>query len=240
MKYQSDLITRISSVLFLLLIMAIFWMQSENIPGSKAFIYLNVAGVILCFSLISLVIRDLYRRDFPDPNSKITWCLLILGTSGIGLLVYLYSYVFRSRAKNDEQEAQDLTVQPALSQKVNQTEADRMTRKACKASLVLMAVYVPVFLLIFLYLLLTGNEQSDWILLIFIPHIILMVLNLLAFILTFKDLYRREFENPNSKLTWTLLILGTGGVGWIIYMLKHILRSTTNESGAAPNALIQG
>lgn len=58
-------------------------------------------------------------------------------------------------------------------------------------------------------------------------HFLGMALNLAALIVTIRDLYLRPFANPNTKLTWLLLILYTGGIGWVVYVFKHALRPRT-------------
>ena len=51
-----------------------------------------------------------------------------------------------------------------------------------------------------------------------------MLLSLAAIVLIFRDLYKREFPNPNSKLTWVLIMAFTGGIGIVVYALRHALR----------------
>ncbi len=58
---------------------------------------LHVLGFVQVIAAYVIAFRDLYKRDFPKPNSKLTWALLILLTSGIGLLVYLVKHGFRPR-----------------------------------------------------------------------------------------------------------------------------------------------
>lgn len=50
-----------------------------------------------------------------------------------------------------------------------------------------------------------------------------MAQNLLAFFLTLRDLYLRPFPGENDKVTWCLLILCTGGIGWLVYVFKYAL-----------------
>ena len=47
------------------------------------------------------------------------------------------------------------------------------------------------------------------------------LINATAVFLIFRDLYRREFEDPNAKLKWALWIFGTGGIAMVFYVLKH-------------------
>lgn len=57
-----------------------------------------------------------------------------------------------------------------------------------------------------------------------------MILNLAAIITTFRDLYRRPFSEPNDKLTWCLIILYTGGIGWLVYIFKHALKPRPEQN----------
>lgn len=51
-----------------------------------------------------------------------------------------------------------------------------------------------------------------------------MFINFIAFVLTIRDLYKRPFPKDNDKLTWAILILTTGGIGWAFYIFKHALK----------------
>lgn len=54
-------------------------------------------------------------------------------------------------------------------------------------------------------------------------HLLGMLQNFVALILTIRDLYLRPFPEPNDKLTWSLLIFWTGGIGWLVYVFQHAL-----------------
>jgi hypothetical protein len=58
---------------------------------------LHVFGMFLGLPLLFIVFRDLYKRQFPNPNSKITWTLLILLLTPFGLIAYLCMHGFRPR-----------------------------------------------------------------------------------------------------------------------------------------------
>jgi hypothetical protein len=45
-----------------------------------------------------------------------------------------------------------------------------------------------------------------------------------AVFLIFRDLYRREFQDPNAKLKWALWIFFTSGLAMIVYVFKHGLQ----------------
>ncbi len=83
--------------------------------------------------------------------------------------------------------------------------------------LVLIAVYIPYPLALSLPP--AGvNQRMSWI----VPlHFFGILLNFGALVLTIRDLYLRTFPKENYKLTWLLLILLTGGIGWLVYIFKH-------------------
>jgi hypothetical protein len=56
-----------------------------------------------------------------------------------------------------------------------------------------------------------------------------MGLIILALVFTIHDLYQRDFPTSNAKLTWLVLILLTGGIGWIIYIFRHALKPRGDE-----------
>ena len=85
-------------------------------------------------------------------------------------------------------------------------------------ALVYMAFYLP-FLVV-----MVSAEADEWLPVIIPCHALGMLLNLVAFVLTFRDLYLRKFDSENAKLTWALLILMTAGIGWIVYIFKHALK----------------
>ncbi len=53
-------------------------------------------GMFLGIPLLVIVIRDLYKRDFPNPNTKVTWAILML-LLWPSILVYLCKHGFRPR-----------------------------------------------------------------------------------------------------------------------------------------------
>lgn len=95
-------------------------------------------------------------------------------------------------------------------------------------ALVYMALYVPYFF-VQMYRSEHGVPVSP--LAIFPFHFLCMALNVVAVILTIRDLYLRPFANPNSKLTWLLLIHWTGGIGWLVYVFRHALRPRNSPGG---------
>ena len=92
-------------------------------------------------------------------------------------------------------------------------------------ALVYMALYVPYF---FVQIHRASNGVLVSPLAIFPLHFVGMALSLAALILTIRDLYLRPFDSANAKLTWLLLILTTGGIGWLVYLFKHALRPRTS------------
>lgn len=53
-------------------------------------------GMFLGLLLYIVVFRDLYKRDFPNPNSKVTWAILFLALWP-SMIVYLYRHGFQPR-----------------------------------------------------------------------------------------------------------------------------------------------
>lgn len=53
-------------------------------------------GMALAIPMLIVLFRDLYKRPFPNPNSKVTWTILML-MFWPSILVYLYKHGFRPR-----------------------------------------------------------------------------------------------------------------------------------------------
>jgi len=53
-------------------------------------------GVLLGLLLAVIVFHDLYKRDFPKPNTKVTWMLLIC-LLGVPIFVYIFKHGFQRR-----------------------------------------------------------------------------------------------------------------------------------------------
>jgi hypothetical protein len=53
-------------------------------------------GMAMGIPLLIILFRDLYKRDFPNPNSKVTWAILML-MFWPSIFVYLYKHGFRPR-----------------------------------------------------------------------------------------------------------------------------------------------
>lgn len=104
---------------------------------------------------------------------------------------------------------------------------NRAEKALVVVALLNMVLYVPYFFLQ-VYRLESGLQGSPWA--IFPWHFFTMGLNLVVMVVSIRDLYLRPFSNPNAKLTWLLLILLTGGIGWVVYLLKHALRPRTNPA----------
>ncbi len=51
-------------------------------------------GMALGLAFLIVVLSDIYKRDFPNPNSKITWTILILMFMP-SVFVYLFRYALR-------------------------------------------------------------------------------------------------------------------------------------------------
>jgi len=93
-------------------------------------------------------------------------------------------------------------------------------------ALIYMAVYIPcVILAVTSTAFSAAGDDPGAVFRVILPfHFFGMALNLVALILTIRDLYLRDFGRENAKLTWLLLILMTGGIGWVIYILRHALK----------------
>ena len=113
--------------------------------------------------------------------------------------------------------------------------------------MIYMIVYFPFFLL-FGFLVEAhkrwGSVSDDtlWIyFMILIPfHFLGMAQNFLALFLTLRDLYRRPFPRANQKLIWCILILMTGGIGWVVYVFRHALKPRPTEEHAPPSGALAG
>jgi hypothetical protein len=92
-------------------------------------------------------------------------------------------------------------------------------------ALLYMAFYIPYFFAQ-TYRISQGINVSPYA--IFPLHFLAMALNFIALIVTIRDLYLRPFVDPNRKLTWLLLILLTGGIGWVVYLFRHALKPRTS------------
>ncbi len=102
---------------------------------------------------------------------------------------------------------------------------NRVEKAVVLGALLYMVLYIPYFL-IQVFRIESGIGVPLWAILT--PHFLGMAWNLVALILTIRDLYLRPFANPNSKLTWLLLITYTGGIGWLVYIFKHAFRPRTS------------
>ena len=107
---------------------------------------------------------------------------------------------------------------------------DKLTKgeKIEKTIIIFALVYLFFHLISFFYLAFLGAELQFEVIAPF--HFTGMGLNLIAFILTIRNLYLRTFPNPNSKLTWLLLILCTSGIGWYVYIFKHAVKPRTSQN----------
>jgi hypothetical protein len=100
----------------------------------------------------------------------------------------------------------------------------RAERAVAFLAVTYMAGYLPLF---FTWAI---RRSEPPVALLFMLHFIGMALNLAALVLTIRDLYKRPFRNPNDKLTWLLLILFTGGIGWLVYLFRYAIRPRELET----------
>lgn len=81
--------------------------------------------------------------------------------------------------------------------------------------------YLAVYIVVFVVAAIRWNEFFEYL----VPfHILGMIQNFASLVLMIRDLYRRDFPDPNSKLTWLLLILLAGPVSWVLYLYRYGLR----------------
>ena len=66
---------------------------------------LHLLGMALSTVLVILVVRDVYKRPFPNPNDKATWALLIVFVNIFAIPVYLWKYGFRPRSPETRRDA---------------------------------------------------------------------------------------------------------------------------------------
>jgi len=58
----------------------------------------NLSGMLIGIPVLVAVFVDLYRRDFPDPNAKVTWAILML-MFWPSIFVYLHRHGFKARKR---------------------------------------------------------------------------------------------------------------------------------------------
>ena len=83
--------------------------------------------------------------------------------------------------------------------------------------------YIPCFVLL----------AADHFLQVMPFHILGMVLGIPLLIIVFRDLYKRHFPNPNTKVTWAILMLVLAP-SIIVYLCKYGFRPRTESAGRAP------
>lgn len=91
---------------------------------------------------------------------------------------------------------------------------NRTERSIVIAVLANMVIYIPSF---FALLFILDEPLVDF-RIVFAWHFTGMTLNLIALVVTLRDLYLRTFPEQNTKLLWCILILCGGGIGWLIYI----------------------
>lgn len=60
----------------------------------------HILGMLLGIPMLIILFRDIYKRQFPSPNSKVTWTILML-MFWPSIPVYLYRYGFHPRTPID-------------------------------------------------------------------------------------------------------------------------------------------
>lgn len=101
---------------------------------------------------------------------------------------------------------------------------DQIGRIQIGFAIVYMLIYIPISVYMGFFLNQTSRKPGEEIFYWWMGfHFFGMLMNLTALVLTIRDLYLRPFPGPNDKLTWSLLIIWTGGIGLIVYYIKHVL-----------------
>jgi len=183
-------------------------------PSMEALAPFHTFGMVMGIPLLVIFFHDLYKRDFADPNSKITWALAMLFTGGIGLFVYIFKHGFKPRV-------------PAATELPKQStrEQTRMSKVQKVLSVVAM-IYVACYFIFFICMMvaLPGLEDGSLVRVIIPLHLVAFALNCYLLVVVFRDLYKRDFADPNAKITWAILILATMGVGMIAYFIKYAFK----------------
>jgi len=61
----------------------------------------HILGMLLGIPFLIIVFRDLYKRHFPNSNTKVTWAILFL-IFGPSVIIYLCKHGFRPRPASDD------------------------------------------------------------------------------------------------------------------------------------------
>lgn len=56
----------------------------------------HLFGMAMGVPMLIVLFRDIYARSFPNPNTKVTWTILVL-VFPLSVPVYLYQHGFRPR-----------------------------------------------------------------------------------------------------------------------------------------------
>jgi len=101
-----------------------------------------------------------------------------------------------------------------------------------KAFCIFYFVYILVYIPVFITVMNTDSRSFGPI----IPfHLLGMALGLVFLIIVLRDIYKREFPNPNQKITWTILIL----MFWpsvFVYLPRYGFKPRTREEKLPTNA----
>lgn len=82
-----------------------------------------------------------------------------------------------------------------------------------------MAVLIPILGAIQL-----GNPDSLFKSTLKYWALIYVIASILTLYYLINDLYKRNFGNPNTKVTWAIIMFFTGGIGLIVYAFKHAIK----------------
>ncbi len=179
-------------------------------------------GMLMGIPLLIIPFHDLYKRSFPNPNSKVTWAILMLYTGGIGLFVYIFKHGFKPR--------EPLAPHADAGRSGGKAPISNLEKGIVAFGLLYMVCYIPFFLYVVFK---GGGPRPEAMVCIILPlHALGMVLSLVLLFIAFRDLYRRGFANPNDKVTWTIVILATCGIGLFAYLFMHDFKPRAAEDSA--------
>jgi hypothetical protein len=76
---------------------AFVWRAS---PFAEPLVFpLHSLGMALSLALVVVILRDIRKRSFHDPNAKVTWALLVVFANIFAIPVYLWKYGFKPRVE---------------------------------------------------------------------------------------------------------------------------------------------
>ena len=75
---------------------SIFFITSIKHVGIKTILPFHMFGMVISVVFLILIFRDLYKRNFQKPNTKMMWIILMLFFSP-SIFIYLFKHGFKPR-----------------------------------------------------------------------------------------------------------------------------------------------